>query len=427
MPVTPRLRIPRRGYRPTPTRGNLGTTEPGRAQEGRLHHPGQKAIDDEATERWLQNSQQHLDAAIKFFGENANLEVLTPKDLNRWIAHLRAQKGRGGKTLAEGTIRKYVNSLSNLYARAVSDHGLPRNPVRDMYSKPTPEQREAAYLEPAEVALLLESARTYQPTVDTVRQAHGGAISAKANAHVFPFIAALALTGVRFSECAGLLVDDVSLKLGKIYIRENQYRRLKTKGSKRWITLWPQLREILEQYFTEREATGGLGTLLFPGRAPKPKKGEPRKELMVTDVRKALDKIAKRAGLPPVRPHALRHSYCAARIQTCDRGRPVALYSVARELGALLHRHAGGPLCPPARPCAGRRPRGRGVPDRALPRGAWRPAARAPSGGNRGLVTPIVTVARRKKAPQRPKPLWGLAFPPERATRFELATLSLGS
>ena len=29
----------------------------------------------------------------------------------------------------------------------------------------------------------------------------------------------------------------------------------------------------------------------------------------------------------------LRHTYASQRVQTCDRGRPVALYTVARELG----------------------------------------------------------------------------------------------
>ena len=56
---------------------------------------------------------------------------------------------------------------------------------------------------------------------------------------------------------------------------------------------------------------------------------------MVRDVRKALDHIGERAGFPRgfIRLHMLRHTYAAARIQTCDRGRPVALYTVARELG----------------------------------------------------------------------------------------------
>ena len=56
---------------------------------------------------------------------------------------------------------------------------------------------------------------------------------------------------------------------------------------------------------------------------------------MIRDVRKALDHIGARAGFPKgyVRLHMLRHTYTAARLQTCDRGRPVAMYTVARELG----------------------------------------------------------------------------------------------
>ena len=57
---------------------------------------------------------------------------------------------------------------------------------------------------------------------------------------------------------------------------------------------------------------------------------------MLVDVRKPLDRIAARAGFPSderVRLHQLRHTYTAARMQTCDRGRPVAPYTVARELG----------------------------------------------------------------------------------------------
>jgi integrase len=52
-------------------------------------------------------------------------------------------------------------------------------------------------------------------------------------------------------------------------------------------------------------------------------------------LRKALDRIAERAGFRQgqIRLHGLRHSYTAARIQTLDRGAPIAMYSVARELG----------------------------------------------------------------------------------------------
>lgn len=70
------------------------------------------------------------------------------------------------------------------------------------------------------------------------------------------------------------------------------------------------------------------GSLLFPsGRG-----GD--EETMLNDVLKALDLIAERAGFQEgkIRLHGLRHTYTAARIQTCDRGRPVSLYTVSREL-----------------------------------------------------------------------------------------------
>lgn len=56
---------------------------------------------------------------------------------------------------------------------------------------------------------------------------------------------------------------------------------------------------------------------------------------MVTDIRKMLDRIAVRAGLEAgqVRAHGLWHTCTAARIQTLDRGAPVSVYTVARELG----------------------------------------------------------------------------------------------
>ena len=34
-----------------------------------------------------------------------------------------------------------------------------------------------------------------------------------------------------------------------------------------------------------------------------------------------------------MRFHQLRHTYAAARLQTCEKGRPVAPFTVARELG----------------------------------------------------------------------------------------------
>ena len=56
---------------------------------------------------------------------------------------------------------------------------------------------------------------------------------------------------------------------------------------------------------------------------------------MITDVRKALDSIGERAGCKrgEIRTRRFRTTYATARIQTLDRGAPVAIWTVAREIG----------------------------------------------------------------------------------------------
>jgi hypothetical protein len=56
---------------------------------------------------------------------------------------------------------------------------------------------------------------------------------------------------------------------------------------------------------------------------------------MITDIRKQMDKVAGTAGWQPgeIRTKIFRHTYCAARLQSLDRGFPISTYTVARELG----------------------------------------------------------------------------------------------
>lgn len=133
-------------------------------------------------------------------------------------------------------------------------------------------------------------------------------------------------------------VEDVSFDRGHIRVRPNEHRSLKTKRSRRDVPLWPQLREILEPFiFLADSPKSGL---LFP--SPR------RKGKMLKNCRKQHDAVGDRAGFEDgrIRWHVLRHTYTAARIQTYDVVKrpgadgeaveqpiPVALYSVARELG----------------------------------------------------------------------------------------------
>jgi hypothetical protein len=109
--------------------------------------------------------------------------------------------------------------------------------------------------------------------------------------------------------------------------RPHAHRRLKTRTSWRVVPLFPQLAQILRAYvFGPRlEYAGGL---LFPSFAT-------GSEAMWVDVRKLIDRIGVRAGWKAgeLGTRVFRHTWTAARLQTLDRGAPVSLYTVSRELG----------------------------------------------------------------------------------------------
>lgn len=125
----------------------------------------------------------------------------------------------------------------------------------------------------------------------------------------------------------GLELDDVRFDRKTITFRPNAWRRLKTQTSWRVVLLWPQLEEILRAWvFGPRLDMGG--SLLFPSFAS----GEER---ILQETRRLLDQVAGRAGWKrgEIRHRIFRHTYCAARLQPLDRGAPVSLCTVSRELG----------------------------------------------------------------------------------------------
>lgn len=263
------------------------------------------------TVQWLAAVKQHLDRAVAFFGTERLLGSITRADLLKWITVL-------GRKFKGGAARQHLNSLSNLYRRAMADGLVVVNPVSTLLpsEKPKGAADEAEWLEVPEAAVLLHAAKGYQPKRDDL-----------AMPFAYELIATLLLTGGRPAEVLGLEVDDVSLERKTVTFRPNKWRRLKTKRSHRVVPLWPQLEQILRAYFPERERMGG-GTLLFPSF----RTGQ---EAMLTDIRKLMDAVAKRAGWKSgeITPKMFRHTYISARIQTTQNGAPVAAFAVAREVG----------------------------------------------------------------------------------------------
>ncbi len=283
-------------------------------QDYAAHHLQQKARAGNVGFQHLTALESRLRAAINFLGAETPIDAIGTREIRAFMNHLSTIPNRRGGTLTGGARRHYLNALSNLYVRA-QEEGVVMpgfNPARALMEKPQGRREEARWLEVHEAALLLESARLYRPLRPD---------AATAGAHVI--VATLLLTGGRRSEVLGLDVDDVSFDRRTVTFRPNRWRKLKTLTSRRVVPLWPQLEMILREWVFERDAP--LAGLLFPGRDGR----------MVGDLDKQLDAIGQRAGWNrgEIRAKALRHSYCAARLQSLDRGAPVSAFTVAREMG----------------------------------------------------------------------------------------------
>lgn len=296
-----------------------------------------KAKAGKATERWLASSELFLTRAAEYFGANRELASIEVANVRRWAEHL-------GQQMTGGTVRHHLNTLSNLFRHAVNDGLLAAgyNPVRDLLDKPSAKRAEARWLEVPDAALFLESVRTYKPKRPD-----------RAIPFLYPLVATFLLTGGRRAEVLGLEVGDINFERKTVTFRPSQWRRLKTAGAARTVTLYPQLEEILRAYLSERTAREVLDNrpthrLLFPAEGK-------RGESLVTNFDDSLDGAAIRVGFweyvldadgqpvkdtagnpkkrGTVRTKMFRHTWCSARLQTLDHGAPVSTDTVRREMG----------------------------------------------------------------------------------------------
>lgn len=329
------------------------------------YHLAQKAINQEADAQWLDSAQRHLEVARDYFGEDTDLARIQVADVTKYVGHLRKRSNGRGGTMSSGTSVHYLNSVSNMFDRAISEGivKLGANPVSAMVSKPKITRKKTLWLEVHEMASILKFAKEYVPARGDL-----------AIPYFFEILAGYALTGMRESELLGLQVSDVDLERLVISVDVNPWRRVKTENSQRSIPIHPQLAEIWGAYLSGPHKPTGL--LMFPaiGDGSEPEK-------MIVDLRRMFDKMpmpprftVKRTPeqlkeadeerlkllarwdtpsrgpkpkisreellkpvsatvLPPLRTKILRHTYCAARLQTMDGGKAISQYTVAEEMG----------------------------------------------------------------------------------------------
>lgn len=236
-------------------------------------------------------------------GEGANVSAITPNLIEGW------QEWRL-KSVKASTVGVEQSALSRFLKFAKRRQFTNQN-AATLVQRPRVEPTEATYLEIGEAARVLRTSGAMENDPNS-----------RCYDHLHAVIATFLLTGARRSEVFGLKREDIDLEHGEIAIRPNQWRNLKTEQSRRYVPLWPQLREVLVPYLEERDDDSEL---LFPNRDGAP----------LGTLRWALTTLEDRT--PDMDKHltlkVFRHTYTATRIQTVERGHPVSLFSVARELG----------------------------------------------------------------------------------------------
>ena len=246
--------------------------------------------------------------------DNIPLAEINTTLINDFLAYRADMPGiRAGEKLSIQSIRNDVYALSGMLEYAYAEEVIQDNPVRRV-RLPRQDGEEATFLEIEEGAALLETAAWFD--------LHPSPAGCR---FLEPLIGTMLIEGTRWNETVGLLMDDIDLDRGVVRIRDNDSRELKTRASRRTIPLWPQYREIIVPHLRARRAADDDCPLVFPSHVT----GGP-----LTDIRGGLKTLTEAAGIKKhVTPHVLRHTYGSVRIQTLDRGEPVALFTVARELG----------------------------------------------------------------------------------------------
>jgi integrase len=236
-------------------------------------------------ERYEQIARKHI---IPVLGD-AKLKNVTP-------THVRGLYKEKLQSLSPRTVQYIHVTLHKALKQAVNDGLIPRN-ATEAVKPPQLRREEICPLSPKQVKVLLEAARGDRLEVLYVLAIH---------------------TGLRQGELLGLKWDDVDLEAGALQVRRTVVTGKggpvlatpKTRSSRRSVKLTESaadaLKGHLERQLREIERAGPLwqeNGLIFASET-----GEPLDRRHVTACR--FRSLLKRAGLPKVRFHDLRHT-CA--------------------------------------------------------------------------------------------------------------------
>jgi len=224
---------------------------------------------------------------------------LRRSDVKAFLASCQ-RAGVSGRPLARSSVRLVYSAIRAMLNAAIDDELLTGNVAaklgRKLRLQPTAHERQAAtaqrVLEPAERRMLLEAART------------------DGEGAWYPLVLTLDRAGLRVGEVLALEVSDVRFEARRLRIRQAVSDRTgeleSPKHGPREVDLSPGLAEVLEAHISGLEiaaaaAGRSLGRWLFPSLAGT--------VLDAHNVRRALRRLSGVAGLEPVTPQDLRHTF----------------------------------------------------------------------------------------------------------------------
>jgi integrase len=188
------------------------------------------------------------------------------------------------RPLAPQTVAVAHSILHMVLAFAVDDELIDTNVATGLARRLHRPMRRRTTLDVRQLNLFLETAAKVAP-------------------QEYPLFVALASGGLRIGEVLGLRAEDIALDQPVLHVRRNIRAggiegETKTAKSRRKVRLTENAANVL------REIRVGETGWLFPGR-------NPAKPISYTNIAQLTNRIAMRAGLPPMTPKTFRRSFAA--------------------------------------------------------------------------------------------------------------------
>ena len=265
-------------------------TPPGRLTVAEhLHQWLEGYVKTNCSSRTLDGYQSIIESHLIPALGNTQLKQLHPQAIQAYY-------GMACERLSARTVHHQHRVLSQSLKYAVRQGYLGRNPA-ELVDPPSPRKKAMRTLTPAEVEVLLDSAK---------------------DNHYYPVIYTAVSTGLRQAELLGLRWRDIDLDFLSISVSQALYKRggicefkePKTSHSRRRVAMTPKLALFLREYQAERESlywqlgqSLNLDSLVFANIEGKP--------LDPGVLSHDFARIVKRAGLEHVRFHDLRHTFAS--------------------------------------------------------------------------------------------------------------------